>query len=452
MKRKQDETRHLTRRGSVWYVQARMADGRRIVQSCNTGDLSAAQKVRDQILEPLSLSHERERIAAVQAAITGVDEKIAQIADSQPAMTMLQAWEAFVMAPKGKTPRGRKINPGVRTLTDYEGRWNAFVQWMDKNHPISKDDMGRSPPRELRAVTPELAQRYIAEVKATRSGNTSNKTMTLLRMFFNTLKEQARIKQNPFDGMESDAVSVERKRPLTVEELATVSKMLVGAGEMELLFSLGYYTGGRLGDIMRLRWDNIDMGARKIHYTPHKTAKTKAGRDGVTHGVPPALFALLDKTPKKDRRGLVLKDMGSIYPETPAAVCKQIQKVFTDAGIETGAEVEGYGKKVVRVGFHSLRHSYITALLEKGIPADSVRRMAGHADIAMTMHYFHANESALQAISNALPEIGTTLAARHETATTGTLEAVLMMLAELDKDGLDAVVKRAAKLKREASA
>ena len=188
---------------------------------------------------------------------------------------------------------------------------------------------------------------------------------------------------------------------------------------------------------MRLRCDNIDMASRKIHFTPHKTAKTKAGRDGVTHGIPPPLFALLDATPKAERRGLVLKELGEAYAADTSQVCKRIQRVFTDAGIETRATVEGYGQRVARVGFHSLRHSYITSLLESGIPADSVRRLAGHADISMTMHYFHSSGDALRAVSGALPAMaGPTPLHRPENATAGTLGGVLAVLNELTDDQL----------------
>lgn len=446
MATKKQDTRYLTRRGAVWYIKAPMPDGRRLVQSTGTGDLAEARAVRDQMLQPLALSNEKARMAAVQAAIATVDERLVEIEDGTPAMTMLQAWEAFKTSPKGKTPRGRKINPGPHTLSNYEGRWNDFTAWLDKKHPTPKDSLGLPTPRELRSVTQEQAQKYIAEVKASRSGNTANKALTFLRLAFNVLREAARIKANPFDGMESESLSVERKRPLTVDELSTISKMLAGTGEMELLFSLGYYTGGRLGDIMRLPWGSIDLAARKIHFTPHKTAKTKAGRDGVTHGIPPPLFALLDATTKAERRGLVLKELGEAYAADTSQVCRRIQKVFTDAGIETQASIEGYGQRVTRVGFHSLRHSYITALLERGLPADSVRRLAGHADIGMTMHYFHSSGDALRAVSAALPAMGgATPLPRPKDATTGTLAGVMAVLDGLTDADLETLAGNVAK-------
>jgi integrase len=68
--------------------------------------------------------------------------------------------------------------------------------------------------------------------------------------------------------------------------------------------------------------------------------------------------------------------------------------------------VKGYGRKVARVGFHSLRHAHITALLEGGVPMDMVRQQAGHSSIGMPGHYYHASENALKAASAALPSIG----------------------------------------------
>lgn len=373
-----------------------------------------------QILETLTA-----RLNCVTANVRHIDSTLEA---EQPAMTMLQAWCAFVAKPKGKTPRGRAIMPGKRTLADYEGRWNAFCTWMDKNYP-KKDKDGNRIPWELRQIGKEHAERYIAKIGAGRSANTQNKTLTFLRLVFKVLAEDARIKANPFEGMNAAPLAVTRKRPLTMTELAEISKALEGQGEIETLFSLGYYTGARLGDCVSMRWDNLDMGARKIRYTPHKTAK---GNQEITLVIAPALFTLLNAVPKYKRRGLVLPELGEMYKRDPAAVSKRVQQVFIDAGIETGLEVKGYGKKVARVGFHSLRHSHITALLEGGVPMDMVRQQAGHSTIGMTAHYYHASEDTLKAAAAALPEIG-----KANTPTkVARLAAVMNLLEGLDDSEL----------------
>ena len=350
----------------------------------------------------LAAKDEVHALETVTARLSSKTAEVKRIEDAQKAMTMLEAWGAFKAKPKGKTPRGRVIMPGVRTLADYEGRWNAFCDWMDKTYP-KKDKDGNKIHWELRQIGKEHAEKYIAEIGAGRSANTRNKSLTFLRLVFKVLAEDARIKANPFEGMDAAPLAVTRKRPLTMTELAVISKNLVGKGEMETLFSLGYHTGARLGDCVLMRWNSIDMGARKIRYTPHKTAK---GNKEITLTISPALFSLLDQTPGSKRKGLVLPELGELYRKDPAAVSKLIQQVFIDAGIETDLEVDGYGKKVACVGFHSLRHAHITALLESGLPMDAVRQQVGHATIGMTAHYYHASEKTLQATAAALPDIG----------------------------------------------
>ncbi|MDD3544258.1 MAG: site-specific integrase [Kiritimatiellae bacterium] len=426
----------LTLRGRTWFARWTV-NGKTFTRTTGTSDRREAEGKLAEFTAPFRLSNDVETLEAVTVKINGVKAEIEEWKDNQPAMTLLQAWTAFKTAPKGKTPRGRVIMPGARTLADYEGRWNAFCTWMEAKYPKTDKD-GNRIPWEMRQIGKEHAERYIAEISGEKSANTRNKSLTFLRLVFKVLAEDARIKTNPFENMDAAPLAVTRKRPLTMTELSAISKNLVGKGELETLFSLGYYTGARLGDCVLMRWANIDMGARKIRYTPHKTAK---GNKEITLNISPALFSLLDQTPSTKRKGLVLPELGEMYRKDPSAVSKRIQQVFIDAGIETGLEVEGYGKKVACVGFHSLRHAHITALLEGGMPMDAVRQQAGHATIGMTAHYYHAGKNTLQAMSDALPAFGhaNTLPAGTD-ATGAKLDAVLAMLDGLSDQELKALI------------
>ena len=48
-------------------------------------------------------------------------------------------------------------------------------------------------------------------------------------------------------------------------------------------------------------------------------------------------------------------------------------------------------------GFHALRHTFVSRLIEAGIPPPIVRELVGHASAAMTEHYTHISESAILA-------------------------------------------------------
>ncbi len=88
---------------------------------------------------------------------------------------------------------------------------------------------------------------------------------------------------------------------------------------------------------------------------------------------------------------------------------------------------------MLQIGFHSLRHAHITALLENGIPMDAVRQQAGHASLEMTARYYHASEKTLQATAAALPPISGTSGAD---AAGAKLAAVLAELEGLTDDEL----------------
>lgn len=444
MGRKPKDTKYLFLRGGRWWIKFNRGDTHIIkTTGCAEVDLKGAQDKRDEELRPHLMENEVDKKAEAVKNLMTAKDRLAVVKDALPSMTLGEAWEAFKIAPKGKTSRGRVIMPGDRTLTDYKAHWRAFCDWMEKHYP-KKNEKGDKLPIELRSVTPDQVQRYIAEVSATRSSNTRNKVLTLLRLVFRVLAVKARIKANPFDGLDAAPLAMARKRPLTAEELQTVSKQLEGKGEMEILFSLGYYTGARLGDCVMMRWDMIDMGARKIRYTPHKTRKSN---EVITITIHPTLFSLLDQVPKEDRRGLVLPELGALYATRTgvAAVSKRVQKVFEHAGIDTGLKVDGYSRAVAQVGFHSLRHAHITALLENGIPMDAVRQQAGHASLEMTARYYHASEKTLQATAAALPVIGK---ANALPAAGAKLEAALARLEGLSKDELKKVRVRVNALMR----
>ena len=432
----------LVLRGRTWYARWTV-DGKTYTRTTEQGDKREAEKRLKELTEPFRLNGELATIKALTDKAGGIEQDIEDWKDGQTALTMLAAWKVFVASPKGKTPRGRVIMPGARTLADYEGRWNAFVTWLEKNYPTEKDELGIHKPRELRAVTKEQAQRYINEIGATRSANTRNKTLTFLRLVFKVLAKDARVKQNPFDGLDAAPMAVTKKRPLTLDELAAVSEQLRGSGEMETLFSFGFYIGARLGDCVSMRWDMIDMRARKIRYTPSKTKKTS---EEIVVGVAPALYSLLEATPKTARRGHVMPELAELYKTRSgvAALCKRVQKVFQGAGIETGLEVAGYSRQVAKVGFHSLRHSHITALLEGGAPMESVRKRVGHASIDMTAHYFKDSGEATERAVRALPAFGHVNTLPEVTDATGAkLGTVLAMLDGLNDQELSEVIKQA---------
>ena len=86
---------------------------------------------------------------------------------------------------------------------------------------------------------------------------------------------------------------------------------------------------------------------------------------------------------------------------------KRIQKHFRNCGIETNEDAENGQRKnrIARVGFHSLRHSFVSLCAASGVPQVAIQELVGHGSPAMTAVYSHSNDEQKASAISALPAI-----------------------------------------------
>lgn len=415
----------MYRRGPVWYVKATMPDGRRLVQSTGTGDLTEARAIRDRMLEPLTLTSERARLSAVQAAIGTVDARLDQITDAIPATSIRHGWQAYL-------DQQNRPDSGPRTLEQYEGQFEAFARWMEKAHPETL---------ELRHVTQDHADQYAGYLQKRVGATTFNRTVNTLSLVWRVLEKPARITSNPWKQITRKRFAVHSRRELTIEELGRVCA--AATGETRTLIALGVYCGLRLGDAALLRWSDVDMVKGVVSLVPQKTARRSQKR--VTLPMHPVLLAMLNGATK--RTGYVMPGIADRYRQYTAALSGDILKLFESVGIETKSKVDGSDRMRPDCGFHSLRHTFVSLCAAGGVPQSVVQSLVGHGSPAMTQHYTHIGTEVARRAVALLPDVTgtdhTPTATPPATGTAGGLGAILDGLAGLDADGLRAVIQAA---------
>jgi integrase len=150
-----------------------------------------------------------------------------------------------------------------------------------------------------------------------------------------------------------------------------------------------------------------------------KTARRKA--TPVIVPIHATLLHMLKQIPRDAKSDYVLPEIAAIYARDDSAVSKQIQKLFSDNGITTIRKGTGFimvqgedgkqkkqytGKRgVVEVGFHSLRHTFVSLCRGADAPLSVVESIVGHSSPAMTQHYSHTGETALRDAVTSLPDI-----------------------------------------------
>ena len=393
---------YLFKRGKVYYVGWRV-NGKLFMRSTGETTKRKAEAKRSEIMAPFVTGDEVTVLQNIAARIEGREAEITRLEDEQnPPLTFDKAWSAYLQSPN-------RPDSGERTLNDYGSYFSAFAKWMKEKHADKP---------ALRDVTPAVAGEYAVHLgRLGLSPNSFNKHIRFLELLYRATRDRARWTRNPWEDIKRKRQVTSSRRELTVDELRTVCN--AAEGEMRLLFALGIYTGLRLGDCVTLRWGEVDTTRNIIRRIPNKTARRNP--KPVLVPLHPTLKAILEEIPADDRQDYVLPEFAALYFKSTSEMSKRVHEHFEACGVRTQKPGTGYviqkdakgkeqrvytGKRaVVEVGFHSLRHTFVSLCRDANAPLAVVEAIVGHSNPAMTRHYTHVGEAAAGAAVAALPDI-----------------------------------------------
>jgi len=393
---------YLFKRGNTYYVAWRV-NGKLFMRTTGQTNKKLAEEKRASIMQPFVAGDETDVLQNIAARIEGRKAEVAKIEDERnPPLTFDRAWTAYVESPN-------RPDSGDRTLKDYSGYFSSFAAWMKEHHADKP---------ALRDVTPAIGATYAMHLANIRlSPNSFNKHIRFLELIYRVTRDRARPTVNPWEDINRKRVVSISRRELTIEELKTVC--LAATGELRILFALGIYTGLRLGDCATLRWGEVDLARGLIRRIPSKTARRNP--KPVLVPLHATLRSMLDGIPSAARLDYVLPESAALYLKNTSDLSKRVHEHFEACGVKTQKpgtgrliETDPAGKKrkvstgkraVVEVGFHSLRHTFVSLCREANAPLSVVEAIVGHSNPAMTRHYTHTSEAAAGAAVAALPDI-----------------------------------------------
>jgi integrase len=398
MKTKPD--RYLLKRGNNYYCSWRQ-DGKLLTRALRDANgqpvttIEAARKARDEFMRPFTAATETKVLEEITVKLQGRKAELARLEDEKhPPLAIEHAWHEFLATPN-------RPDSGESTLRQYEFQWQAFVNWMKDKHT----DL-----LTLRDVTREIAEEYASSLNHDRlSPSTYNKHLNLLMLVFRVLKHKAKLTNNPWESpkrggyIQRRRIVANSRRELTMDELRKTCQ--TAKGELQTLLALGIYSGLRLGDCATLRWGEVDLPRGIIRRIPNKTARRNP--KPVIVPIHPVLRDMLAGTPLKQRREYVLPEIAATYIHRTDMVTDMVQRHFKTCGITLHKPGTGTGDKraVIEVGFHSLRHTFVSLCRESNAPLAVVESIVGHSNPAMTRHYTHIGELAAGRAVAALPAV-----------------------------------------------
>ena len=228
----------------------------------------------------------------------------------------------------------------------------------------------------LDEITPMQIEEYRSLRLKKVKGITTNRELALLKGMFTKAIDSGLVMTNPVKKVklisESDC---QRERILTHDEERRLMDAAVPHFRPFLVIALN--TGMRRGEILNLRWAQVDFRSRLVHVIKTKRAKNRI--------VP------MNKTLYETLKALRAEASGSDKVYT----WKHVQKAYEKA--RAGAKLDG-------LRLHDLRHTFATRLIQAGVDVFTVQRILGHSTITMTMRYVHSFEPEMRAAVEKLDE------------------------------------------------
>lgn len=262
------------------------------------------------------------------------------------------------------------------TMDGYRQQLAILAAWVSRRYPeiVSARDISQT-----------VADGYAAERAKEVSANRLNKDLNLFTKVWRTLARKYGLDYNPWSA---DHIARRRhraveRRALTDEEVRALLDN--STGEIHLMILLGISTGLRLGDIRNLRWaDHVDMERKEIAI--RRTQKTGAP---VVLPMTRELFRALREASMARSGEWVLEGQ---HGRGTDAVCRSVAAVFRRAGIAMRPD----GTKTPVASFHSLRHTFVSRLMRRGISPALIQAAVGHSTMMMTEHYTHITADELR--------------------------------------------------------
>ena len=336
----------LYKRGTTWWIQYYI-EGKKHLKSLRTKDDRVAKRIK------------KEYEAKLRLRLVTPDNGKLKIAD---------ALREFL---KFKTPAIK-----VSTAKRYEQLLNNLLSFFDS--------AGKS---YLQGLKDSDISSYVAKRQSEKAaGKTIAEELLLLKATIQYFIGQKGLKSTPIQiwpKIKKTTTKPETIERYTPEEIEKIKEHFKNRGEYDYYMGL-IYLGCRRGELWRVTRGDVDLLGGTIRLENFKTG-TSISNQFRTLEIHPELKPILEARCKGKNV------MDRIFPiiGTGIWLTHSLRKACKKLGIPY--------RRV-----HGFRHTFISSLLNAGVPPTQVMKMVGHSNIATTMKYSHISSNDLKGKINRL--------------------------------------------------
>ncbi len=218
----------------------------------------------------------------------------------------------------------------------------------------------------LSAVTHEAVERYMTDRRGDgRKPATVNRDVAALKRMFSKAVEWGLAADSPLRRVKLLPENNVRVRYLSDEEREAL--LAHCQGHLLDIVNIALHTGMRQGEILNLKWQDMDLGRRQIIVRDTK--------NGETRHVPvsPPLLTIMRQIRRQPGQPW-------LFPNHEGKPIQDISTAWENAVEAAG--IEGFR-------FHDLRHTFASYYVMSGGDLNPLRVILGHKSLTMTLRYAH---------------------------------------------------------------
>ncbi|OVE79286.1 hypothetical protein BVY01_02910 [bacterium I07] len=303
-------------------------------------------------------------------------QRSAKTDDRQTAKLILKDIEARVA--KGSfniediKPRKKVfLNDFIKEYLSFSKSHKAYMTWMREKLVLKmfRNFAGNIP---LAAIDRKLLDEYMQERIKSLSRASVNIDLRHMKAALTKAVEWQYLLKNPAKGIKPLSIPQNAPKFFTEQQMGLINQN-IQAEHISQIVLFAVNTGVRIGELVNIRWQDIDLDKKTIRIAQTIEHQTKSKRER-TIPMNTAVYNLIEGM---ERRG----DYVFCRLDGRKRQCHYISWSFKKMLRKVGLE-EQYS-------FHSLRHTFASQLVQKGVAIYHVSKLLGHSNIKTTEIYAH---------------------------------------------------------------
>jgi len=278
---------------------------------------------------------------------------------------------------------------GLIDLTPKEGDsgWRKMQQTLYRKYV--QPCLGKE---ALRDVSSTDIANLLSDVAKVRGFQTQRHVYVLVRhMFSNAQQDYHLVIHNPVLPKLKPPLPRRESPHLSLGEVNTLLTHIEGK-PFELAIWIQLYLGLRVGELIALRWEHLNLEEGRVQVGCVYVRKTQTmrtypkGGKWTTKHIPPVL---LDRLRKAKREA----EVPYVCPAPTQQMlsyewyCRTLKQYCKEAGIRI-------------IGTHGLRHTTASLYMHHGATKDDLRDLFSHSSLSTTERYCHSRGTHLEAVAN----------------------------------------------------